>query len=564
MSQEVDLAFSPNQAEVLLKFDDRELTFTSEEFRYYRNLFHIFDLDSEGNLCLAQPLLRSFLLRFHAPWHLLKETLLSLGVDLADPHCKIDFKRWLRFCKAVAQGSPRFDLFACSEETVRHLYNVTIIGLHFFEDHVKYRLRVSLTLLSKEEKVVENKEIERRYSDFDHLFNLLRLIKGVVVPPLPPKHWIPSFVAVAPISANTPTASSSPAPSHNIDEQRVADLQYFLHEVTAHPVLSKSFALQAFLATQSMGLSALVDIYRTSADMMEGLPPPPVSLTDGLLQSAQGFLSSLWGTLSEAAQTAGLQRRRVDDGPHIVTSSLRLLDALERVSRTFEAVVNEEKAQCAAILRLVQSFQLMAEGDSVAGPGLRAVHETGHLVVCQQQAVLAQRQTRIVAPLRYLGRYHESLRRVLDDRAAIINAVDQAKKYLQEAQKVEADLERLQPSPASIDLFPRSGYIRDRQDDMRLQTLQNRYEEARSNSQRWKDCLDERTKRLENLDAEAVRDCERLQLISDRVKAILLSKRLFAPPIGLLGGSHVALFAKILLELLVVGNLVETVVHYGR
>lgn len=548
MSQEVDLAFSPNQAEVLLKFDDRELTFTSEEFRYYRNLFHIFDLDSQGNLCLAQPLLRSFLLRFHAPWHLLKETLLSLGVDLAEPNCKIDFKRWLRFCKAIVQGSPRFDLFTSSEDTVRHIYKVTIIGLHFFEDHVKYRLHVSLTLLSKEEKVVESKEIERRYSDFDHLFNLLRLIKGVVVPPLPPKHWIPSFVAVAPLSATAPTASS-PAPSHNIDEQRVADLQYFLHEVTAHPVLSKSFALQAFLATQSMGLSALVDIYRTSADMMEGLPPPPVSLTDGLLQSAQGFFSSLWGTLSEAAQTAGLQRRRIDDGPHIVTSSLRLLDALERLSRTFEAVVNEEKAQCAAILRLVQAFQLvnfpcfaflvflyriylvlkqMAEGDSVAGPGLRAVHETGHIVACQQQTVLAQRQTRIVAPLRYLGRYHESLRRVLDDRAAIVNAVDQAKQHLHDALKMEADLERLQPSPASIDLLPRSGYIRDRQDDMRLQTLQNRFEEARSNSQRWKKCLDERTRRLENLDAEAVRDCERLQLLSDRVKASLFHHMSFS------------------------------------
>jgi hypothetical protein len=102
------------------------------------------------------------------------------------------------------------------------------------QKYVQYKVRYVTTLdyFSKTDW-----EVNRRYSDFKFLSELLRRYEGSLIPPLPPKHMINSL-------------------NQDLPAQRAQELNLFLKNIARHPALYGSFEFKIFLEASVAGFEA--------------------------------------------------------------------------------------------------------------------------------------------------------------------------------------------------------------------------------------------------------------------------------------------------------------------
>lgn len=104
-----------------------------------------------------------------------------------------------------------------------------------FNKHTEYAISVKTTM---ENYPVDNLKVNRRYSDFEWLFNrLTRTFPGRVIPPIPEKQSRNRF-------------------DKDFVEGRRLALQKFIDEVTRDPTFAVTYDVQVFLTASSEGMSA--------------------------------------------------------------------------------------------------------------------------------------------------------------------------------------------------------------------------------------------------------------------------------------------------------------------
>jgi hypothetical protein len=143
-------------------------------------------------------------------------------------------------------------------------FDASIVGWEMYEEsyqnvHVKFKI-ISSTSMSassydgitvangggynNHNTITYKTEVMRRYSDFQLLVLLLqRLYKGIIIPPLPVKHF-----------------SLQHSDAHiNI---RSRELQMFINSITNHPILRHTYELKAFLEASSRGFKAYKEMFK--------------------------------------------------------------------------------------------------------------------------------------------------------------------------------------------------------------------------------------------------------------------------------------------------------------
>eukprot|EP01031_Cornospumella_fuschlensis_P038633 gene38633-46965_t len=288
-------------SEVSLATKYGQLVFPTDEFKYYESLFHVLDRQNAGQISYSDKSVKSALSRcgldsgvLEKAWTVCAETQsdnsdTSSSVEpvkrgkhskdkktdhidsaqAANPNASLDLPSWLLFCRLLAHhvatkravsarllkeacisllvvGRFDFQLFVLREDSpalveegvsspavAPNERTVRIQGWHQVEGYPAPHIRFHLHVQSGSE---ESRVLERRYSDFAYLSSQLeRRYRGAVLPPLPPKAW----------------PLPPPAPEHI--QARANDLQMFLDDLCAHPVIVRTFDLQVFLEASAAG-----------------------------------------------------------------------------------------------------------------------------------------------------------------------------------------------------------------------------------------------------------------------------------------------------------------------
>ena len=125
----------------------------------------------------------------------------------------------------LPDGDKTFEISIAKPHTVGTMFN----------KHTEYAISVKTTM---ENYPVDNLKVNRRYSDFEWLFNrLTRTFPGRVIPPIPEKQSRNRF-------------------DKDFVEGRRLALQKFIDEVTRDPTFAVTYDVQVFLTASSEGMSA--------------------------------------------------------------------------------------------------------------------------------------------------------------------------------------------------------------------------------------------------------------------------------------------------------------------
>lgn len=201
-----------------------------------------------------------------------KATLIrAWGIICANKDEDIVFEQWLVLCKVIShiqmngyqiaevpkiltcKNIPFLDIClratipACELPYGTNAPNVLDIDITGWDEvgegmqkHVQYNVRyvTSLPHFSKTDW-----EVNRRYSDFKFLSELLGRYEGSLIPPLPPKHMINSL-------------------NQDLPAQRAQELNLFLKNIARHPALYGAYEFKIFLEASISGFEAFKSLIK--------------------------------------------------------------------------------------------------------------------------------------------------------------------------------------------------------------------------------------------------------------------------------------------------------------
>jgi hypothetical protein len=404
------LSFSSNGAGVQLQTKYGALNFSTVEFRYYQHLFTIADSASEGALRINGSNLLCLLIRCNIVWNIVEKALVIVALN-GDK--KLQLNQWLVLCKLLAYHQstkramtshsfkdihttsiiiPLLDFNLCPAQhafTAGKCYKaflVRVVGWQLYGEgypnqFAKFQLSVRSSLIREIEGFSqplpaesassgEHEEllVERRYSEFEAFVAVLqRSYKGLVVPPLPVKNWMPV------------------APSEPLIQQRSLEFQMFLDDLCAHPVLKCSFELQAFLQASSGGLKAFQELYEhlrsyscTSPEQeravqlisedgrgREGVSGLLSSAQDAVAQSkAMDFLSSMWGSVSQklyrlGAAASGFAAYGAEERGAF-SQAQQTLDHVHYLGKRLDRLMQDKATHASEMLKIGQALKAVS------------------------------------------------------------------------------------------------------------------------------------------------------------------------------------------------------------
>ena len=186
------------------------------------------------------------------------------------------FEQWLVLCKVIShvqmngnqlmelsrilssRDIPFLDLHlrktipSCEQPYGTNAANVLDIDITGWQEvgeglqrHVHYCVRY-ITSLSNFSK--SDWEVNRRYSDFKLLSELLSRYEGSLIPPLPPKQIINSL-------------------NHDLPAQRAQELSLFLKNIARHPALYGAYEFRIFLEASVSGFEAFKALMKKLPDI---------------------------------------------------------------------------------------------------------------------------------------------------------------------------------------------------------------------------------------------------------------------------------------------------------
>lgn len=452
---------------------------------------------------------------------------------------KISFSQWLMLCKALAyyqetRRQPSEKLFKnLHSSTVKlsladfqlgkvqkdwalgklwldfkvHVSGWQVYGDDYSNQHTKYRIASHCALhqalpflipakaeeinasTAPDRKRREEEEgvsltalttiVERRYSEFEAFDQILvKCFRGYIIPPLPVKNYTTS---------NT---------SEFLLKQRSIEFQMFLHHLTRHPQLSKSYEVMSFLTSSTNGFKAFVDVYNhrfrhhqfdnsiqsdvttstassssatsssssssQSNGMTKLLQDSTSLLTNGansLLSSAKSldFVSSLWGHVSKtvssiAAPIIGSNSNPLIPSHHVAyqhllhntpedallfTKTSQQLEHVTAIARAYDKLQHAEEGRMQELSKLAGAFKATSELESQ--PDLVRILQISHDKMTQVARIEQETMTRLMSdvaiPLNYLGRFIESFRVSLQQRHLVQDQLIQAHKEENERKK---------------------------------------------------------------------------------------------------------------------------------
>lgn len=317
-------------------------------------------------------------------------------------------------------------------------FDASIVGWEMYEEsyqnvHVKFKI-ISSTSLSatsydgitvangsgdnNHNSITYKTEVMRRYSDFELLVLLLqRLYKGVIIPPLPVKHY---------------SLQHSDA---NIN-LRSRELQMFINSITNHPILRHTYELKAFLEASSRGFKAYKEMFKKfhidtidSNQYIEAIGNIVSEVASLATSTAYGLVSSFITTGSQWIGATPSQVLLTTSPSPISSPSIKLSSS----KMTIEQILEKITLFLTGIIDIGDKMNIMLDnsnkslyelsqlgyffkqlGDLGESPSLDfdliQTSEQIDLISKSNQEIYDKLNKFSLTPTQYLGRYNESIK----------------------------------------------------------------------------------------------------------------------------------------------------------
>ena len=318
------------------------------------------------------------------------------------------------------------------------------------QKHVQYRVRyvTSLSVFTKSDW-----EVNRRYSDFIFLSELLQRYEGSLVPPLPPKQIINSF-------------------SQDLPAQRAQELNLFLKNIARHPALYGSYEFKIFVEASEKGFEAfkllikkVPEIEQHEKAVLEAAQTPGgnasvneyTAKASAMGSAAADYAWGMWTSVNKVLKIPALvspPRAPVPMDPQLEEAfaySFSLLHALGNATAKMSSLLDVNRKVYFELSKVSQYLRQAGEleGNRKFDRAVITCSKSIELLLLDGPSNLELQTLEIYFHLQNLARFHEVLQKNKSDREEACQRITDRHNKVRTAQNQLVSVQKISPGDVS-------------------------------------------------------------------------------------------------------------------